>query len=112
MKKIHLFWRIFKFKHKNSVLNQKFPLYIKSSTFNSLKHDLTQLFLVEHAVGHFEDVAGRDGFHLLNDVVHVLDGFAHDERTGRTQQLVHTAFVAQGDLPDELLLGMVQLQGT
>ena len=75
----------------------------------SFKNNPTQLLLVENTISHFQDVVSRHGFHLLYDIIHVFDFLAHDEGTRRAQQLVHAAFVAQCHLPDELLLGMMQL---
>ena len=46
---------------------------------NSFKNNLAELFFVEHTVGYFEDVIGRNSLHLANNVVHVFDGLAHDE---------------------------------
>ena len=70
---------------------------------DAFKNNPAELLLVEHPISHFQDVVGRDGLHLADDVVHVFDGLSHDEGTCRTQQLVHAALVAQRHLSNELL---------
>ena len=76
-----------------------------------MEDDLAQIRPVKYPIGDVKNVVCSDGFHLADDVVHVFDGFLHEEGTRCAQQLVHSAFVAQRDLPNELLLGVLQLHG-
>jgi len=60
----------------------------------SLKNNPAQLSLVEHPIGHLQNVVSRNCLHFADNVVHVFDGLAHEQRAGDAQKLVHAAFVA------------------
>ena len=77
----------------------------------AFKDNPAQLFFIEYPIGHLQDVLGRNSLHVADDVVHVFDRLTHKEGTCGTQQLVHAALITQGHLSDELLLGVMQLQG-
>ena len=75
------------------------------------ENNLAQPIPVEHPISDVEDVARRDGLHCADDIVHVFDRVAHEERARGAQEFVHAALIAQGDLSDELLFGVLQLHG-